>query len=76
MGMMLLQVGLQALVGGGSSEFVDLTVEIVRNDGQRATVRAVGKLRTTALSVQMVNPFEEEIPLVRKGRQWYVSGEP
>ena len=39
LGAMLFQIGLQALVGGSSSEFVELKVETIPNDGQRATVR-------------------------------------
>lgn len=75
MGMMFFQIGLQALIGGGSSEFVELDVETIRNDGQRATVRATGKIRTKALGTQMVTPFDTEVPLVNKGKQWYVTGE-
>ena len=73
--MMFFQIGLQALVGGGSSEFVELKVETIRNDGQRATVRATGKVRTKALGTQMTTPFDTEVPLIKKGGQWYVTSE-
>jgi len=76
MGMIFLQIGLQALVGGGSSEFVELKVQTVHNAGQRATVRATGKIRTRALGTQMVTPFDTEVPLVNKGGRWYVTGGP
>ncbi len=75
-GMVFFQIGLQALVGGGSSEFVELKVETVLSDGERATVRATGKIRTKALGTQMVTPFDTEVPLIKKGGQWYVTGEP
>jgi len=49
---------LQALIGGGSSELVELEVETIHNDGQRATVRATGKVRTRVLDTQMVTLFD------------------
>ncbi len=76
LGAILLQVGLQALVGGSSSEFVELKVRTIRNDGYEAAVRASGKVRTKALGTQLVTPFDVEVPLVRKGGQWYVTEGP
>jgi hypothetical protein len=73
--MMFFQIGLQALVGGGSSEYTELDVETIYNDGQRATVRAAGKVRTQVLGTQMVTPFDAEVPLVNKGGQWYVTSQ-
>lgn len=75
MNMMFLQIGLQALVGGGSSEFVELNVETISNNGQRATVQAKGKVRTKALGTQMTTPFDTQVPLVNKGGQWYVTSQ-
>ena len=51
-------------------------METIPNDGQRATVRATGKLRTKVLGTQMVTPFDTQVPLVNKGGQWYVTNEP
>ena len=56
--------------------FPKADVETIPNDGQRATVRATGKLRTKVLGTQIVTPFDTQVPLVNKGGQWYVTNEP
>lgn len=70
-----LQMGLSAFVGGAHGEYTELSVETVHNDGQRATVRATGKLKVNALGTEMTVPIDVQIPLFNKGGQWYVTNE-
>ena len=68
-----LQMGLSAFVGGAQGEYSELKVTTIANDGQRATVRATGKLKVTTLGTQMSVPVDLELPLVKKQGRWYVT---
>lgn len=70
-----LQMGLSTFVGGAQGEYTELKVKTISNDGQRATVRATGKLKAVTLGTQMTVPVDVEVPLVRKEGRWYVTGE-
>ena len=69
----MLQMGLTALVGGGS-EIVELAAETVSGDDANAVVAVTGKMKTSALGVSMTTPLNMRLTLAKRGDRWLVTG--
>ncbi len=66
-------VGLSAFVGGATYDYTELALDTTYNNGAYAIVHIKGKLRTRVFGTQMIQPFEDDVPLVRKGGRWYIT---
>lgn len=74
MSTIFLQMSINALVGGVTGEYTELTVNTVSNNRQRAVVHATGKLKISSMGTVMTVPVDIQIPLVRKENKWLVTG--
>ena len=69
----IFQAGLQAFVGGGSVEVVDLETKTISKNGNHATVSVQGDFKTNALGTSLITPVDMQMELVKIDGSWYVT---
>jgi hypothetical protein len=75
---LMVHMGLQSagmLTGLGSpgGQLHGLRLQTLENDGKRARVRLISKVRVEALGTYITLPLDVDVPVVRRAGRWYVT---